>query len=46
LRQFAKGAQIALTAEDHTEINRILPVGFAYGDRYADHQTQAIERYC
>jgi aryl-alcohol dehydrogenase-like predicted oxidoreductase len=46
LRQFAKGAQIALTAEDHAEINRILPVGFAYGDRYADHQTQAIERYC
>ena len=46
LRQFAKGAQIALTAEDHAEINRILPAGFAYGDRYADHQTQAIERYC
>ena len=46
LRQFAKGAEIVLTAEDHAEINRILPAGFAYGDRYADHQTQAIERYC
>jgi aryl-alcohol dehydrogenase-like predicted oxidoreductase len=46
LRQFAEGAEIVLTAEDHAEINRILPVGFAYGDRYADHQTQAIERYC
>jgi aryl-alcohol dehydrogenase-like predicted oxidoreductase len=46
LRQFAQGAEIVLTAEDHAEINRILPAGFAYGDRYADHQTQAIERYC
>ena len=46
LRQFAQGAEIALTPEDHAEIDRILPVGFAYGDRYADHQTQAIERYC
>jgi aryl-alcohol dehydrogenase-like predicted oxidoreductase len=46
LRQFAQGADIVLTAEDLAEINRILPAGFAYGDRYADHQTQAIERYC
>lgn len=46
LRQFAQGAKITLTPEDHAEIDRILPPGFAYGDRYADHQTQAIERYC
>jgi len=46
LRQFAQGADIVLTAEDLAEINRILPAGFAYGDRYADHQTHAIERYC
>lgn len=46
LRQFAKGAQISLSAEDLAEIDRILPPGFAYGDRYGDHQTQAIERYC
>ena len=46
LRQFALGAEIVLTPDDHAEINRILPAGFAYGDRYADHQTQAIERYC
>jgi aryl-alcohol dehydrogenase-like predicted oxidoreductase len=46
LRQFAQGAHIALTPEDHAEINRILPPGFAYGDRYADHQTLAVERYC
>jgi aryl-alcohol dehydrogenase-like predicted oxidoreductase len=46
LRQFAQGAKITLTAEDYAEINRILPPGFASGDRYGDHQTQAIERYC
>lgn len=46
LRQFAQGAHITLTPEDHAEINRILPPGFAYGDRYADHQTLAVERYC
>lgn len=46
LRQFAQGAKITLTPEDHAEINRILPPGFAYGDRYADHQTLAVERYC
>lgn len=46
LRQFAQGARISLTPEDHAEISRILPPGFAYGDRYADHQTLAIERYC
>ena len=46
LRQLVLGAEIVLTPEDLAEINRILPAGFAYGDRYADHQTQAIERYC
>ncbi len=37
---------IALTAQDLAEIEAILPVGFAEGDRYGDHQTMAIERYC
>jgi aryl-alcohol dehydrogenase-like predicted oxidoreductase len=46
LRQFSEGARITLSPEDHCEINRILPPGFAYGDRYGDHQTQAVERYC
>lgn len=46
LRQFAQGAVLTLSAEDLAEIDRILPPGFAYGDRYGDHQTQAIERYC
>ena len=37
---------IALTPQDLAEIEGILPVGFAEGDRYGDHQTMAIERYC
>ena len=46
LRQCARATDITLTSEDLAEIDRILPFGFAYGDRYADHQTLAIERYC
>ena len=46
LRQCARAADIELTPEDLIEIDRILPPGFAYGDRYGDHQTLAIERYC
>ncbi len=46
LRQFAQGVQIKLTSEDLAEIDRILPPGSAFGDRYADHQTLAVERYC
>lgn len=46
LRQIAQGAALTLTAEDLAEIDRILPPGFASGDRYGDHQLQAIERYC
>ncbi len=46
LRQLAVGAEITLTSEDHAEIDRILPPGFACGDRYGDHQLQAVERYC
>lgn len=37
---------IDLTPADLTEIERILPAGFAQGDRYGDHQLMAIERYC
>ena len=46
LHQFAQAPDITLTAQDQTEIDRILPPGFAAGDRYADHQLLAIERYC
>jgi aryl-alcohol dehydrogenase-like predicted oxidoreductase len=46
LRQWAQGAEITLSSEDLAEIDRILPAGFAEGDRYGDGQLLAIERYC
>lgn len=35
-----------LAAPDIAEIGLILPVGFAHGDRYGDHQMAFVERYC
>ncbi|MDK8875212.1 aldo/keto reductase [Paracoccus sp. SSJ] len=35
-----------LDAADIAEIDRILPAGFAHGDRYGDHQMAFVERYC
>ena len=35
----------ALAPEDIAEIERILPAGFAHGDRYGDHQIAFVERY-
>jgi aryl-alcohol dehydrogenase-like predicted oxidoreductase len=46
IRQCARALDITLTAEDHAEIDRILPPGWAAGDRYGDNQLMAIERYC
>lgn len=46
LAQWLPATDINLTAEDQAEIDRILPPGFAAGDRYGDHQLLAIERYC
>ncbi len=46
LRQNAAGADIALTPEDLSEIDRLLPPGFADGDRYSDQQVIGVERYC
>jgi aryl-alcohol dehydrogenase-like predicted oxidoreductase len=38
--------QIVFTDEDRAEIDRLLPVGFAYGDRYGPDQAAMVERYC
>jgi len=46
LQQWAQAATIRFTAEDRAEIDRLLPPGWAEGDRYGDHQLLAIERYC
>lgn len=42
----AEWLDVTLTAEDLAEIGRILPAGFAHGDRYGDHQVLFVERYC
>lgn len=46
LSHWVKAADITLTAEDHREIARLLPVGWAFGDRYNDDQAATVERYC
>ncbi len=46
LRQWPAACDIRLTDEDRAEIDRILPVGWAAGDRYPDAQYLAVERYC
>ena len=46
LADWATASEINLTSEDHVEIARILPVGWAHGDRYNDDQASTVERYC
>ena len=46
LRTDAQGAEINLSEEDLAQIEEILPVGFAHGDRYTVEQYNGPERYC
>jgi len=46
LEEWAKADQIKLNQSDMDEIEDILPVGFAYGDRYSHAQSRTAERYC
>jgi aryl-alcohol dehydrogenase-like predicted oxidoreductase len=46
LLEDAAGADIDLSAGDLAEIEALLPVGFAHGDRYNDAQNKGPERYC
>lgn len=46
LRQLAHAPDITLTPNDLAEIDRLLPPGFAAGDRYGDQQLLAVKRYC
>ncbi|MBF9028976.1 aldo/keto reductase [Rhodobacterales bacterium HKCCE3408] len=46
LDQLVAGAEIDFTDADRAEIDRMLPVGFAYGARYGDAQTVGVEQYC
>ncbi|MBI1417696.1 MAG: aldo/keto reductase [Limimaricola sp.] len=42
---WAGADEIDLTAQMMAEIAQILPVGWAYGDRYNDDQAASVERY-
>ncbi|MDE3123306.1 MAG: aldo/keto reductase [Paracoccaceae bacterium] len=46
LSEWATADRIVLTDEDRAEIARLLPAGFAHGDRYNDQQIIGVERYC
>ena len=46
LAENAAAADVVLTDTQRAEIDRLLPVGFAYGDRYSDGQSVGPERYC
>lgn len=46
LRECARGVDITLGAGDLARIDAILPVGWAYGDRYSEDQTIGPERFC
>ncbi len=46
LEENVKAASITLSEADMAEIEKILPTGFAWGDRYSDAQTIGPERYC
>lgn len=45
LNAWAMAPGIGLTDEDRAGIDRILPVGWAWGDRYDDHMAATVERY-
>lgn len=45
MNEWATSDQIKLTAAEIAEIEAILPVGFAHGDRYSDDQMKCVERY-
>ncbi len=46
LADWADASDLALDAADLAEIDRLLPVGWAYGDRYDHDQSRTPERYC
>jgi aryl-alcohol dehydrogenase-like predicted oxidoreductase len=45
LHDWLQAPEIDLTDDDREEINRILPPGWAWGDRYDDAQAGTVERY-
>ncbi|MCB1368023.1 MAG: aldo/keto reductase [Rhodobacteraceae bacterium] len=46
LSEWAGACEIAFSEDDRAGIARLLPVGWAHGDRYSDAQVIGVERYC
>jgi aryl-alcohol dehydrogenase-like predicted oxidoreductase len=46
LQAWLAAPDIDLSDEDRDQIDRLLPVGWAWGDRYDDAQAATVERYC
>jgi aryl-alcohol dehydrogenase-like predicted oxidoreductase len=46
LADWLAAPEIDLTTTTATTIDRLLPVGWAWGDRYDDAQSATAERYC
>ncbi len=45
LMDWAGASELTLTAEDRSAIARLLPVGWAHGDRYGTETAMSVERY-
>lgn len=45
-KECVAGAELTLSETDLARIEEVLPVGWAYGDRYSDEQWHGPERYC
>ena len=46
LTELAVGASIKLSKDDLDAIDHVLPIGWAYGDRYSLAQWNGPEKYC
>lgn len=45
-REMVEGANRVLTEEELAAVEKVLPAGWAHGDRYSDEQWIGPERYC
>lgn len=46
LRAWAGASEITLSPADMAAIEAVLPIGWAFGDRYNDDMAASVERYC
>ena len=46
LNELAKGVDLTLSESDIETIERVLPLGWCHGDRYAAGQWSGPEKYC